>query len=113
MYLSTVSTSASRTLLEIALSSLLKAVAGLDEAPPPWLYKLRYTQVGDPASANDVDGSVVSFPPLPLDLAFKDDVMGRVRSAWESVTKTEGSDEGAEYMNFDDREGAVDDDRYD
>lgn len=80
---------------------------------PSCLYKLRYGQTGSSATSTTVDGPIVSFPPLPLDLSFNDGVMGRIRSAWESVMKTDESVDGAEYMNFEDREGAVDDDRYD
>ena len=111
VYLSTVSGPISRELLEKALSLLLAAVAG-DSGDATYLYKLHYEQRGGLASV-DVDGSVVSLPSLPLDLAFNDSVMDRVRAAWEVVTKGDESAEGTEYMVFDDREGAVDDDRYD
>lgn len=107
-YLSTVSTSRSRELLDKALSSLLVAVAG-DSEEATCLYKLHYEQRSGSASV-DVDGAKVGLPHLPLDLAFNDSIMGRVREAWGSVTK---DNEGARYMKFDDREGAVDDDRYD
>ncbi|KAL6857861.1 Rab proteins geranylgeranyltransferase component A [Amphichorda felina] len=111
IYLSTVFTSSSRGLLEKALSSLLAAVAD-DPGDVTYLYKLHFEQRGGSASV-DVNGPVVGLPSLPVDLSFNDSVMDRVRAAWEVVMKGDEPAEGTEYMKFDDREGAADDDRYD
>jgi hypothetical protein len=107
------STPTSKTLLEKALSSLLAAVTGSDSESPTVLYKLSYEQTSGSSTSVKVDGAIVDLPPLPLDLAFNDAVMGQVRAAWDAVTKGDEPDGSAEYMKFEDREGAVDDDNFD
>jgi len=113
VYLSTLLTPTSRNLLEKALSSLLAAVANGESEAPSALYKLYYEQTSGSSTSVDVDGAIVDFPPLPLDLAFNDAVMGQVRAAWDAVTKGDEPDGSAGYMKFEDREGAVDDDNFD
>lgn len=83
-----------------------------DPGDVTYLYKLHFEQRGGSASV-DVNGPVVGLPSLPVDLSFNDSVMDRVRAAWEVVMKGDEPAEGTEYMKFDDREGAADDDRYD
>ena len=107
------STPASKTLLEKALSSLLAAVTDSDSESATVLYKLSYEQTNGSSTSVNVDGAVVDLPPLPLDLAFNDAVMGQVRAAWDAVTKDDEPDGSVEYMKFEDREGAVDDDNFD
>ena len=103
VYLSTLSTPTSRILLEKALSS----------ESPTVRYRLSYEQTRGSSTSVNVDGAVVDLPPLPLDLAFNDAVMGQVRAAWDAVAKGDEPDGSAEYMKFEDREGAVDDDNFD
>ncbi|KAF4124477.1 GDP dissociation inhibitor [Geosmithia morbida] len=113
IYLSTVSTPASKDVLDKALSSLLEAAVPSGQKPPPCLYKLSYEQTATTDRTNvDDDGPIVNIPPLPLDLSFNDGVMDCVQKAWESV-KADDDTHVSEYMKFDDREGAEDNDFYD
>lgn len=105
MYLSTISTVNSKALLAAALSSLLAAAGGQDS--PKCLYELSYEQSGVGPSLS-IDGNVATFASSSLGLAFDDAVLDPVREAWKMVTR-DMADEGAEYMQFDDREGANDD----
>lgn len=111
--MSTISSPNSKDLLEKALTSLLTAVSP-DSEPPVVLYKLSYDQHSGGSTSTSVDGNVISFPVLPLDLAFNDNVMAQVKTAWDALphkSDAEGA-EGEGYMNFEDREGAGDEDSY-
>lgn len=107
IYLSTISTTHSKALLEIALSSLLAAIAGPQE-PPKSLYQLSYEQNSSPPSL-DVDGNVGTFAAPSLSLAFDDSVLDPVRQAWNMVAG-DAAEEGVEYMVFEDREGVTEED---
>lgn len=52
------------------------------------------------------------FPPASLDLAFNDATMNNVNTIWKALTKDDVNTAEADYMNFDDREGADDDDDF-
>lgn len=106
--MSTMSTPKSKLLLEQALSLLSVAVSP-DQEQPKCLYRLSYQQ-SSAATDVHVDGNTVNLPPLPLDLAFNDSVMDQVRAAWDVVTQGDEPAEDVEYMNFDDREGVIDED---
>ncbi|CAM1501773.1 Fc.00g037570.m01.CDS01 [Cosmosporella sp. VM-42] len=108
LYLSTVYGNFSKALLEKALSSLLAAVES-DKAAPVCLYQLYYEQGTGKTSLN-VGGNTVTFPLPSLDLAFDDDVLDPVHDAWKVVMGSAAVGEDVEYLKFDDREGAGDDD---
>merc|ERR1712098_951941 len=80
VYLSTISTSSSK-----ALSSLLSAIS--PDSSSPILYTLSYDQKSGGATTTSVDGNVITFPSVPLDLAFNDTVMEQVRTAWNAVVR--------------------------
>lgn len=92
--------------LDAALASLLTAVA-TDQEKLGTLFQLRYEQEGGGGSFT-VDKKVGSFDLLPLDLAFDDSVLASVRQAWNVVMCEDASEQ--EYMKFEDREGAADED---
>ena len=73
---------------------------------PKVLYRLSYTQ--RQRVAHSSDSNIVTLPTLPLDLAFNDAALASVKSAWEVCTRDDDGEE--EYMVFEDREGADDDD---
>ncbi|KAJ3496605.1 hypothetical protein NLG97_g2529 [Lecanicillium saksenae] len=110
-YLSTLSTSTSKALLEAALTSLLAAAAPEAQAAPEVIYKLQYEQRGAKAPSLDVgEDDIVTFGPPVLDLAFRDAMLQPVRQAWEKFTGQAGENTDAEYLVFEDREGVTDDD---
>ncbi|KAK7415225.1 Rab proteins geranylgeranyltransferase component A [Neonectria punicea] len=112
IYLTTVHDASSKSILEKALSSLVAAVQGDDEASPsPCIYQLYYDQCGGTPSLV-VDDSTATFPLPPVDLAFNDSILDTVQEAWNMVMGG-SNEEGDEYMKFDDREGGNDDDAFD
>jgi hypothetical protein len=104
IYLSTISQPDAKLLLENALSSLLTAVGEVQA--PEVLYRLSYTQHQRPSHSSNPN--IVTLPTLPLDLAFNDAALASVKTAWETCKRDDDSDD--EYMLFEDREGAGDDD---
>lgn len=112
VYLCTVSSPNSRSLLNAALTTLASLADG-DESVPKCLYKLGYEQSFRSTITTKVDGSIISIPPPSLDLAFNDQVLRQIESAWEAVTAGDEPAKEAAYMDFEDREGAQDDDHYD
>ncbi|KAL3965021.1 hypothetical protein ACCO45_002025 [Purpureocillium lilacinum] len=106
VYLSTISDSSSKELLESALSSFLETLSpGQDQ--PKCLYRLSYEQRGG-TGACSVDKTTGTFSPPPPHLAFDDSLLVSVRQAWDLVIGDSAAD--TEYMQFEDREGAVDED---
>ncbi|KAG9258568.1 rab protein geranylgeranyltransferase component A [Emericellopsis atlantica] len=104
IYLSTMPQPNAKSLLDNALSSLLGAVG--EAQVPEILYRLSYThhqRVSRPSDSN-----VVTLPTLPLDLAFNDAALASVKAAWETCTADDDGEK--EYMVFEDREGADNDD---
>lgn len=80
------------------------------DGSPKVLYRLSYHQASDPEATLQVSSeNIATFGPLPLDIAFNDSSLSPVKSAWDLV---EGRDRAAdtEYLVFDDREGANDED---
>jgi len=112
LYASTLLTGdAGFSLLAQAVTSLLAAV---QEGPKPVvLWSMRYEQSFRPSTTAAVDRSlgsqhdehVIMFPPMSLDLAFDDSVLGSVRKAWEKIMGAEAKD----FMVFEDREVSGDD----
>lgn len=82
----------------------------MDQETPNVLYELYYEQKSFPSAIPDTDSHILGFPPICLDLAFNDVTMTNVNTIWKAITK---DDVEADYMNFDDREGADDDDGFD
>jgi Rab proteins geranylgeranyltransferase component A len=110
--LSTVSGDDAKDILKKALAGLLSAVS-VDQESPNVLYELYYEQKSFPSAIPDTDGRILGFPPISLDLAFNDATMTNVNTIWKALTKVDDSTVEADYMNFDDREGADDDDGFD
>lgn len=111
LYLNTISGPKSASLLETARARLLAALKMDDEPEPECLYELFYEQSGCSSSSPTIQGNVVTFPTLPLDLAFNDSALESVRTAWNVVTSNGlRMGEQAEYMVFGDREGTSDED---
>lgn len=100
-------------LLESAVNRLLQF-----EAHPTAkvLWSLRYTQLGRYGGGVDSAQSIASnpakniiwFPPPSLDLAFDDTTIDIVRAAWKVIMGVDAVD--AEFMSFEDREGATGED---
>ena len=91
------------------MTALLVAAAG-DAEPGTALYQLYYEQRGARTPSLDVDGKIATFGLSLLDLAFNDTTLDPVRQAWELAMGPEAKKEDVEYLVFDDREGANDDD---
>ena len=98
-----------QALIESAVDRLIQA-EGLHARV---LWSLRYTQSG--RLSNGKPGRLTveeeapncyCFPPSSLDLAFEDDILDLVKEAWKIVVGDEADD--ADFMTFDDREGASD-----
>lgn len=99
-----------QALLESAVNELLKSVA---DPTARVLWSLRYTQLGRESDISDVAQTVESkhkntmcFPPPSLDLAVDDAMIAHVKAAWKAVMGDDVNDD--EFMNFEDREGAYD-----
>jgi len=102
------------SLLNQAITSLLAVVQ--EGTKPVVLYSMQYEQRSPssrsftPGSANrswrsQKDTHIITFPPVPLDLAFDDSVLENVRKAWEKIMGAEAKD----LMVFEDREAINDD----
>ncbi|KAF5865314.1 Rab proteins geranylgeranyltransferase componentA [Aspergillus alliaceus] len=103
-----------QSLIEKAVHRLLQLNADPDAKV---LWSLRYTQLG--LASNGVadarssklarpSPNILCFPPPSLDLAFDDAVIDRVRDAWNLIMGDEANE--YEFMNFEDRERADDED---
>ena len=108
LYLTTLATSQSREILDLALQSFLGALG--QDPGPECLYKLYYEQAAG-SGQPQVGGSTFQFPALSLSLAFDDASLSPVREAWAKATGAPADD--SEYMVFADREGQMDDDEMD
>lgn len=98
-----------QALLDSAVNELVKSVA---DPNAKVLWSLRYTQLGRESDIGDVAQTVESklkniicFPPPSIDLAFDDATIAHVKAAWKAVM---GDNVDDEFMNFEDREGAYD-----
>lgn len=111
LYLSTIHTPESKSLLESSVDLLLAALCSEVSSKAQVLYQLYYEQQS--ASANSLAGEqrIFEFPPSPVSLALEDSMLDPVHQAWVKAMGREVSEETlAEYMIFTDREGADDDD---
>ncbi|KAJ9420530.1 GDP dissociation inhibitor [Fusarium oxysporum] len=96
IYLSTVYTTSAKSVLEKALSSLIAAVSNGQDVSSP-IYQVYYEQSGGSNSLS-VDRDIATF--------------SLRRWAWKLINAdSEGT--SADYMQFEDREGGVDDDPFD
>ncbi|KAF5718932.1 rab geranylgeranyl transferase component A [Fusarium mundagurra] len=110
IYLSTVCTTSAKSVLKKALSSLVAAVSKDQDASSP-IYQVYYEQ-GSGSNSLIVDRDVATFSLPSLGLAFDDSILDSVHEAWKLITaESEGTP--ADYMQFEDREGGVDDDPFD
>ncbi|KAF4345988.1 rab geranylgeranyl transferase component A [Fusarium beomiforme] len=110
IYLSTVYTPSSKSVLRKTLSSLLATVSNGQDASLP-IYQLYYEQSGG-ANSLTVDRDVATFSPMSLSLAFDDSTLDSVYEAWKLVSAGL-EDISAHYMKFEDREGGEDDELFD
>jgi len=106
LYLATLASESSKTILEKGLSSLLAAIS--DEDIPSSLYQLYYEQAVAPNEIRSTNRTF-DFPAPSPDLAFSDSALAPVKEAWKLVMGGGDVDED-EYMKFQDREGVGDDD---
>ncbi|KAF4946846.1 hypothetical protein FGADI_10875 [Fusarium gaditjirri] len=110
IYLSTVHTASAKAVLEKALSSLIAAVSNGQDVSSP-IYQIYYEQSGGSNSLS-VDRDIATFSLPSLVLAFDDSILDSVHEAWKLINAdSEGT--FADYMQFEDREGGVDDDPFD
>ncbi|KAJ4298700.1 Rab proteins geranylgeranyltransferase component A [Collariella sp. IMI 366227] len=105
LYLTTLTTSDSKEILQLALDGFLRAVS--EGQPPQTLYKLQYDQLAG-SQTLVVEGSVLTLPAPSFSLSFEDSTLEPVKQTWKHVMGDAAVE--AEYMTFADREGAVDDD---
>ncbi len=81
-----------------------------DDQVPPILYQLQYEQLAG-SESSEVDGPVFTLPAPSSSLAFDDATLEPVREAWKRVMGDAAVE--SEYLTFEDREGAIDDDEVD
>ncbi|KAF9765920.1 hypothetical protein IL306_001722 [Fusarium sp. DS 682] len=110
IYLSTVYTPSTKSVLEKTLASLLAAITNGQDVSSP-IYQLYYEQSGGTNSLS-VDRDIATFSPTPLSLAFDDSILDSVYEAWKLVN-VDIENISAHYMKFEDREGGEDDDLFD
>jgi hypothetical protein len=78
---------------------------------PSPIYQVYYEQSSGSNSLS-VDRDIATFSPPSLGLAFDDSILDSVHDAWQLIAaESEGTP--ADYMQFEDREGGVDDDPFD
>ncbi|KAG7412806.1 Rab proteins geranylgeranyltransferase component A [Fusarium oxysporum f. sp. rapae] len=110
IYLSTVYTTSAKSVLEKALSSLIAAVSNGQDVSSP-IYQVYYEQIGGSNSLS-VDRDIATFSLPSLGLAFDDSILDSVHEAWKLINAdSEGT--ATDYMQFEDREGGLDDDPFD
>ncbi|KAH8730613.1 hypothetical protein GQ44DRAFT_700584 [Phaeosphaeriaceae sp. PMI808] len=93
-------------LLSRAIDTLLATVDVSPQAEVLW--RAQYHQ--QPSSGTeplpiDPSGRILRFPPLSMDLAFDDEIFGRVKDVWEKIV----GDDAGEFLVFQDREVYDDD----
>lgn len=102
LYLSTTSSPTSTSTLQSALSRLLSTFGSKA------LYTLSCTQ-SQGSRGLQTKGETLTLPSPRTSLSFDDEMLGAVREAWEALWERWGGERG-EFMVFEDREGADDDD---
>ncbi|KAF2277601.1 FAD/NAD(P)-binding domain-containing protein [Westerdykella ornata] len=93
-------------LLKIAVDTLLHTVDIMPRPTVLWSmqFEQRSSSSDEPAPAVG-DQHVLKLPSSPLDLAFDDDVLDRVKSVWQQIV----GEDGREFLVFEDREANADD----
>jgi hypothetical protein len=105
LYLTTLATADAKEVLERALDAFVRATS--DGRAAQVLYQLQYEQLAGSGTAG-AEGSIFTFPAPSSSLSFDDSTLEPVREAWKKVMGDAAVE--AEYMAFEDREGAMDDD---
>jgi Rab proteins geranylgeranyltransferase component A len=105
LYLTTLATSGAKEVLERALDAFI-GVTG-DEQDHQVLFQLQYDQQAG-SGLHGAEGPVFTFPAPSLSLSFDDSTLEPVREAWQKVMGDTAVE--SEYLTFEDREGAMDDD---
>ncbi|KAK3298519.1 GDP dissociation inhibitor-domain-containing protein [Chaetomium fimeti] len=105
LYFTTLTTPDAKEVLQRALDAFLGVTNG--DQPSQALYQLQYEQLAG-ADTFKAEGSVFTLPAPSPSLSFDDSVLEPVREGWEKVMGEAAVE--AEYMVFEDREGAMDDD---
>ncbi|KAH6628373.1 GDP dissociation inhibitor-domain-containing protein [Chaetomium tenue] len=105
LYFTTLTTADVKEILERALDAFVGVTS--DDQPSQVLYQLQYEQLAG-LDTFKAEGSIFTLPAPSPSLSFDDSVLGPVREGWEKVMGEAAA--GAEYMVFEDREGAMDDD---
>lgn len=105
MYFTTLTTADAKEVLERALDAFVGVTS--DDQPSQVLYRLQYEQLAG-ADTFKAEGSIFTLPTPSPSLAFDDSMLRPVREGWEKVIGEAAAE--AEYMVFEDREGAIDDD---
>lgn len=98
-------------LLESAVNQFVQLVG---DSAVKVIWSLRYTQEGRSDDSLDVarvtgshpSNNIICFPPPSLDLAFDDTMIDQVKAVWKMIMGGDAADE--EFMSFEDREGAYD-----
>lgn len=93
--------------MQQAIQALLSSVEATPS--PTILWSLQYEQrssVDSGTSSAGTNDHVLNFPPAPLDLAFDDSVLDRVKDVWQKIM----GDDAGEFLVFEDREAYVDED---
>jgi hypothetical protein len=80
----------------------------MDEVPNS-LYELYYEQSREYDDASS-EGPILTFPAPTLSLAFDDSTLKSVQTAWERIMRSTTNENEGDYMVFQDRDGAGDDD---
>ncbi|KAH6854949.1 GDP dissociation inhibitor-domain-containing protein [Chaetomium sp. MPI-CAGE-AT-0009] len=105
LYLTTLTTADAKEVLERALDAFVGVTS--DGHSSQVLYQLQYEQLAG-ADTFKAEGSIFTLPAPSPSLSFDDSVLEPVREGWEKVMGEAAVE--AEYMVFEDREGAMDDD---
>ena len=91
-------------MLDRALHSFVHATG--DAQVPQVLYQLQYEQLGG-SDIYEADGPVFTLPTPSFSLSFDDPTLEPVHEAWKRVMGDAAVE--SEYLTFEDREGAMDD----
>ena len=102
--MTTPTTPHAKDLLDRALHSFVHATG--DAQIPQVLYKLQYEQLGG-SDTYEADGPVFTLPTPSFSLSFDDATLEPVHEAWKRVMGDAAVE--SEYLTFEDREGAMDD----
>ncbi|KAG7291812.1 hypothetical protein NEMBOFW57_001833 [Staphylotrichum longicolle] len=105
LYFTTMATSCAKEVLERALDAFT-GVTG-DEKRPQVLFQLQYDQHAG-SGILEAEGPIFTFPAPSSSLSFDDSTLEPVREAWTKVMGDAAV--ASEYLTFEDREGAMDDD---